>query len=175
MADMMDYTFYGTVSEADAYFSHRLHSTKWAGAFKENSLIAATRIVDALAYKGDKHSVWTLWQGYTWPIVPTQLLIHAAELAQVRQFPRDNDTVAPEDIRAAVYEIAYALLDGKDPELELQALAIRHQSYGPVSTTYNREQLPQEHTENGVPSVIAWRLLRPYLRTVNEFGLSRVN
>ena len=48
------------------------------------------------------------------------------------------DTEMPEAIRIAEYEIAYALLDGKDPEIEMENLAISAMGYGTVKTTYER-------------------------------------
>ena len=62
--------------------------------------------------------------------------IQAAEASQPLEFPRGEDTQVPEAIRIAEYEIAYALLDGKDPELELENLAISAMGYGTVKTTY---------------------------------------
>jgi len=82
---------------------------------------------------------------------------------------------APEEIRIACFEIAHALLDGRDPELEVEALAITQQNYGSVQTSYSRAGSPLEHVANGVPSVMAWRLLRPFLRSSDEITLSRVS
>ena len=174
----MNETFYGTVSEANTYFSYRLHETAWTAASngdRAKALLAATQIVDALNYKGWKHSVWTLYQAYTWPSHPTATLVRAANQEQALEFPRDADTSVPEPIRQAVYEIAYNLLDGRDPELELEAIAVNHQAYGSVQTTYNRNQVPLEHIINGVPSIVAWRLLRSFLRPGDEVKLSRIS
>ena len=81
----------------------------------------------------------------------------------------------PEAIRISQYEIAYALLDGKDPELELENLAVNAMSYGAVKTNYERSQLPIEHIINMVPSSVAWRLLMPFLRDSDAFHLSRMS
>ena len=88
---------------------------------------------------------------------------------------RGADTEVPEAIRIAEYEIAYALLDGKDPELELENLAINAMGYGAVKTSYERSQLPIEHIINLVPSSVAWRLLKPFLRDSDALKLSRLS
>jgi hypothetical protein len=102
-------------------------------------------------------------------------VIQAAETSQPLEFPRGTDTEVPEAIRIAEYEIAYALLDGKDPELELENLAISAMGYGTVKTTYERAQLPIEHIINMVPSSVAWRLLKPFLRDSDALKLSRLS
>jgi hypothetical protein len=95
-------------------------------------------------------------------------------LAQPLEFPRDSDTTVPADIEQACYELAYSLLDGRDPELELEALGISQQAYGQVQTSYNRSQTPLEHLVNGVPNALAWRLIRPFLASPDEIRLTRI-
>jgi len=167
--------FYGTVDEATAYFAERLHETAWTDADpsdRPKALQAATRIIDTLNFKGDKHSAWLLFRDRKRHSLEQ---IHAAEAAQALEFPRDADTEVPEEIRIACFEIAHALLDGRDPELEVEALAITQQNYGSVQTSYSRAGSPLEHVANGVPSVMAWRLLRPFLRSSDEITFSRVS
>jgi len=166
---------YGSQVEADEYFANRLHETAWTNATstdRSKSLIAAREIIDALNYKGDKHSVYTLLLANP---SATQAAIQAAEASQALEFPRGADTTVPEAIRTAEYEIAYALLDGKDPELELENLAVNAMGYGAVKTSYERSQLPIEHIVNMVPSSAAWRLLRPFLRDSDALKLSRLS
>ena len=191
---MIDSTYYGTIDEANAYFAGRLHAIAWTSANSADwpkALLAASRIIDKLNYKGHKAAVWAVLQKYqqtdwfpwywpyittdSWPYVPSRAELEAAELSQPLQFPRCSDTVVPEAIRQACYEIAYSLLDGRDPELELEAMAINHQAYGNVQTSYSRDQVPLEHIINGVPSIVAWRLIRPFLRPADEIKLSRVS
>jgi len=146
--------YYGTIHEADTYFAQRLHERTWSqskAVDREKVLWAAMLIIDALNYKGDKHS----------------------EL-QFLEFPRDADTEVPEEIRVATYEIAHSLLDGKDPDIELEALGIKSYGFQGEATSHNREQVPIEHIINGVPSEQAWRLLRPYLREDDAIVLSRI-
>ncbi|MEN6367698.1 MAG: DnaT-like ssDNA-binding protein [Thermoguttaceae bacterium] len=160
----LNYDYYGKqngdtahdrLAEAGEYFSHRLYATAWESANdaeKEKALIAARYLIDSLNFKGDK-----------------------TDVAQALEFPRGGDMEAPEAIRIAGYEIAYALLDGKDPELELENLAVQAMGYGAVKTSYERTGLPIEHIINMVPSSAAWRLLKPFLRDSDAIKLSRLS
>jgi len=178
--------FYGTVAEAGAYFAVRLHELAWTGATADErvrALVAATRIIDTLNYKSYKKSVFDLLQTFSLidiPITPgasgpTAAEIRAAELSQALEFPRGTDTTVPEAIRVACYEIAHAILDGKDAEQELENLAVSSHGYSSLRTTYSRGQVPIEHTINGVPSAQAWRLLRPFLRDGDQIALTRIS
>jgi hypothetical protein len=152
---MLTLPFYGTVLEATSYFDNRLHSTVWFNASAPNrnaALIQSARIIDGFAFKGQKTD-------------PEQSL----------EFPRGTDTEVPQDIRIAAYEISINLLDGRDPEMELESMAVTSEGYSSVRTTYNRDAVPTEHLINGVPSATAWRLIRPYLRDDNTLKLSRVS
>ena len=101
--------------------------------------------------------------------------MQAAEAEQQNEFPRGADTEVPEDIRRAAYEIAHSLLDNKDPELELDTLAVTSMGYGGVRTSYERSQVPIEHLINLIPNALAWRLLKPFLRDDDAMKLSRVS
>jgi hypothetical protein len=167
--------YYGTLVEADSYFASRLHESAWSDADpadRPKALWAARQIIDALNFKGYKHSVYTLLKANP---SAGQEDIRAAEASQPLEFPRGADTEVPEAIRIAEYEIAHALLDGKDPELELENLAISAMGYGSVKTSYERSQLPIEHIINLVPSSVAWRLLKPFLRDSDAIKLSRLS
>ena len=146
------------IAEATSYFAQRLHETAWSAANdadREKSLIAARGIIDALNYKGVKHSVYTLCGSSDTTGVALED-IQAAEASQPLEFPRGEDTQVPEAIRIAEYEIAYALLDGKDPELELENLAISAMGYGTVKTTY--ERVATAHRAHHQPSAEFRRL-----------------
>jgi hypothetical protein len=171
----MDFTYYGTLSEANEYFSNRLHEWAWSDASltdRPKALIAATRIIDTLNFKGNKHTVYVLLDADP---DATQEEIREQEAAQALEFPRGEDTEVPDAIRQACYELAHTLLDGKDPELELEKLGIISQGYSSVRTTYSRTHIPVEHIVNGVPNAHAWRLLRPFLRDDDAIRLSRVS
>ena len=171
-------SIYGSLDEAAEYFGSRFHEMAWTEATLANrrkALIAARSIIDALNYKGVKHNVYTLCGPAPKTSGVSQDDIQAAEASQPLEFPRGEDAEVPEAIRIAEYEIAYALLDGKDPELELENLAISGMGYGAVKTNYERSQLPIEHIIIMVPSSVAWRLLRPFLRDSDALKLSRLS
>jgi len=145
---------YATLLEAQAYFDARLNTDAWDDSLvtdKSKALMNATKIIDRLNFKGVK-----------------------TDASQALQFPRDNDTVVPDDIKFACAEVALALLDGVDPELEFENLNMVSQGYANVRSTYDRS-LPSEHIAAGIPSVSAWRYLKPYLRDVNTVDVSRVS
>jgi len=167
--------FYGTIVDAQDYFDNRLHETAWSEATstdRKKALIAATNIIDQLNYKGEKAPVAAL-------LLADENATHAeqriANETQALEFPRGDDTIVPESIRTACYEIAHSLLDGKDPELELEALGITSQGYSSLRTTYNRQQVPIEHLVNYVPSPMAWRWIRPFLRDDDALKLARIS
>jgi hypothetical protein len=171
----MNFEYYGTMVEANEYFSNRLHETAWYGATpsdRPKALMAATRIINALNFKGYKNPVYLLLEDDEDATVTE---VREAEATQPNEFPRGADTTVPEDIRIACYEIAHSLLDGKDPELELENLGISSQGYESVRTTFSRSQIPIEHIINGVPNASAWRMLRPFLRDEDAIILARVS
>jgi len=144
---------YATPAEAQAYFDNRLHTDPWDDANlseRNASLAMATEIIDRLNYKGSKTSD-----------------------DQVNQFPRDADTLVPEDVKKASSEIALALLDGVDPDLEFENLSMTSQTYSGIKSNYDRSTSP-EHTLAGVPSVTAWRYLKPYIRDPYSVDCYRV-
>lgn len=172
---MINTDYYGTLEEANDYFDHRLHETAWTGADvadRPKALWAATLIIDTLNFKGQKAPVYALLQADP---DATQAEIREAETTQSLEFPRGTDTEVPEAIRRATYEIAHSLLDGKDPEAELENLGIISQGYSSVRTTYQRSQVPIEHLINGVPNALAWRLIRPFLRDGDQLKISRIS
>jgi len=166
---------YGTLVEAAAYFEERLHTESWDDSNttdRTKALYEATRIIDALNFKGYRASVYIILDANP---DATDAEIRAAELDQDLEFPRDEDAEVPTAIKQAAFEIAYALLDGRDPEQDFENLAATGQRYGAsVSTSYDRQQAPQLHIANGVPSLRAWHLLQPFLRDSNEVRLDRV-
>lgn len=167
--------YYGTLSEANSYFENRLHEEAW---FESNpterpkALLRATQTIDVLNYKGNKHTVWELLEEDP---DATDAEIRAAEAAQILEFPRGIDTVEPSTIDIACYECAYALLDGVDPDAELEQLAVVSQGVASLRTTYNRSQQPIEHLLHGIPSATAWRYIKPFLRDGDKIKLSRVS
>ena len=89
------------------------------------------------------------------------------------EFPRGSDTVVPDAIVMAEYELAYSLLDGMDPQMELENLMVTAQGYAEVRTHYERNMVPIEHLINLVPNPLAWSLIKPFLRDDQALRLSR--
>jgi hypothetical protein len=178
---------YGDVATATDYFAQRLHEFAWTRAKpvdRPKSLIFATRIIDTLNFKGNKAAVQALLDsnGCNCDLrtalnnaCVTQAEVQTASLSQNLEFPRGQDTEVPDTILCACFEIAHSLLDGKDPEVELENLGVISQGYGSVRTTYNRNQVPIEHLMNYVPNALAWRWLQPFLRDEDSIILTRVN
>jgi len=154
---------YLTVQEADALSLLTLNVDAWdaakvtdgsswgvAGTLCVKALTMATSIINSLRYKGEK-----------------------TDSDQVNQFPREDETTVPEDITVACFLIANVLLDGIDPELEYENTFLLAQGYANVRSTYDRET-PAFHIIAGVPSIVAWRHLLPYIQNLREIKLYRV-
>jgi hypothetical protein len=182
---------YGSLGEASDYFAGRLHSDAWDDACpteQNKALLSARLLIDNLAFKGDKHAVWVYrqqtpppWRDPTDNAVDWRSQQHyrqgerAAEASQPLEFPRGSDTTVPDAIRMAEYELAYSLLDGVDPQMELENLTVTAQGYAEVRTHYERSMVPIEHLINLVPNPLAWSLLKPFLRDDQAVRLSRVS
>jgi hypothetical protein len=143
---------YIDVADAQTYFDERLRTDPWDDAEDSDKLKAlkmATRMIDKLNFAGCKH-----------------------DEDQELQFPRGDDTEVPQDIKDATCELALALLDDVDPNLEVENLSHTKQGIGDArverDTTFS-----DEHIRAGIPSIDAWNLLKPYLRDPREVGLLR--
>ena len=184
--------YYGDLGDAEDYFAGRLHSRAWNDADdadKPKALLAARRLIDNLNFKGYKHAVWVFHQQSPAAVARPDTGIvraaggravyreeeRAAEASQPLEFPRGADTVVPDAIRQAEYELAYSLLDGIDPQMELENLSVTAQGYAEVRTHYERNMVPIEHLINLVPNPLAWSLLKPFLRDDQAVRLSRVS
>jgi len=149
--------YYGTILEANAYFAERLNTDAWDDTVDSDDvthikgLKQATRAIDALNFYGTK-----------------------TDEDQELQFPRDDDSEVPTEIKQACFEEALSLLDGSDSELEFSNLDMKSQGYANIRSTYDRSS-PPLHIIAGFTSVTAWRKLKPYLRDGQNIELSRVN
>lgn len=145
---------YAALSYANSYFeTERLNSAIWFMADPNNQIKAlktATRYIDRLKFIGEK-----------------------TDEEQVEQFPRDGDTVVPDDIMKACCEIAFALIDGRDIEVEQENLDMVSQGYGTLRSTYDRSIKPA-HVLAGIPSIVAWRYLLPYMCDTRDMIVTRV-
>jgi hypothetical protein len=173
------YSYYGTLMEANEYFEHRLHEIAWFDSDatdRPKALIKAADLIDNLNFKGDKHDVNEIsYDADGEYLFPTDDELREAEASQELEFPRGEDTEVPNQILIASWEIAYALLDGVDPDLDVENLGVVSQGYASVRTTYARNQAQVEHLMHGIPSATAWRYLKPFLRDADKIQLSRVD
>jgi hypothetical protein len=180
------YDYYGTLGEANTYFTERLHEHAWSTATpadRRRALIYATRLIDTLNFKGQKASIAELLdrKGCESDLhsavirgCVTIAEVQVASLEQPTEFPRGQDEYVPVNIKIATYEIAHSLLDDKDPEAELENLQITSHGYASVRVSYNRSYNPMEHLMNMVPNPFAWRLIRPFLNDDDAIMLRRV-
>jgi hypothetical protein len=145
---------YATESEAATYMATRVGSEPWDDASPEERTKAlghATTILDRLNYSGEKTST-----------------------TQDNEFPRGTDTEVPQDIKDACAEIALALLDGVDPQLEYENIFMASMGYGGVRSAFESQAKPP-HILAGVPSFTAWTFIQPYLRDPLNVDLYRTS
>lgn len=163
--------FYGTLLDANAFFAARLHSYDWdaAGASdRQKAMTQATELIDQFDYLNDKYPVAIL------DADATDEEKRTAELSQELQFPRGSVDTVPVEIERACYLIAQVLLSGRDPDMDLEALASKSTQYGDVKTTYNRNGNYPEHIAHLIPSPQAFNLLKPFFRERNQFRVNKL-
>ncbi len=124
---------YASMNYANDYFEGR---ELWDSA-DITYLVRATRLIDQLNFAGEKHD-------------PDQDL----------EFPRGNDSEVPEAIKKATCELAYALLDGADPEREAEA-AFQTASVFDVIRINRHQSLVPTRILHGIVSQAAWNYIRP--------------
>jgi hypothetical protein len=140
-----------TQHEADTYLEYSLKKRVWNN-FQEqmSALVSATRIIMNLPLK---------------QATLTELTDYLNEV--------ENSTI-PEAIKEACIEIALALADGIDPEMEYRQLTKTTQGYGPLRQTKDTTMVEQ-YLAVGVPSLAAWTRLIPYLNIADIVVLERVS
>lgn len=185
--------FYGSLVGADNYFKTRLNTQSWDYAEKDERLAAlhmATRHMEVLNFRGQRAN-------------PNQLLFFPRTIdvpgfkntaisgsnfdGTISDFSVFNNLgtppvipdpvptgtpVVPGEIENACYEIALCFLNGFDPEIEARNLSVTGQGYAGARTTYARDFL-QDHLRAGIPSALAWSILRPYLVDPQALRITR--
>jgi len=143
---------YILLPDADYYFSQRLNNESWfaeSDSKRLRSLTTATGYIDRLNYHGTK-------------TVTNQFL----------EFPRNGGTIIPEDIQIACCEIAYNLLDGRDPEFESEHTHLTQSNISSIRINKDVDNIPV-HILYNIPSSLAWAYLRPYLVDTHTLQLQR--
>ena len=129
---------YVNITEANEYFSNRLHADAWAEASdadKDKALAMAAKAIDRQLLRGRKTN-------------PEQ------ELA----FPRHPDTEVPEVVKEACCEEAFVILEsGNSQRRKLQQEGVQSFSLGNMSETF------AAGAGKGLLSQEAKELLRPWL------------
>lgn len=155
---------YVTVDDANSYFLTRLDTSVWTTATPSDqyaALCEGTRIVDRLRYRGVSSDLYN------------QTVYCAAPTGQLHQFPRNGDTVIPEEIRIATCECAIALLGGFDIDLEIQGLGVQSEGFASVRQSRNTNVV-EAYLLAGVPSYRAWTYLLKFLVDPREVRIERV-
>lgn len=144
---------YISVADADAYFEKKYNSQLWVGSnstAKSKALSEASLLLDNFNYVGTK-----------------------TQDSQEHEFPRDSDTEIPEKMQWACAEIAYSIIDGFNVDESIAQLSITSQGFSAARVTYTRDNVP-EHLRYGIPSVLAWGYMRPYLQPVDMIKINKV-
>jgi len=145
---------YADLAFANIYFGERLHTEPWDSATisdRNKALAMATRDINRLDYVSAK-----------------------VDADQENEFPRVGQSEAPDDIKIACCEIALALLDGVDPEVELSNIRVKSDRFSGVGTTYDPNSVP-EHIPAMIASARAWTFIKPWLREYRNIRISRVS
>lgn len=170
---------YASEETAQCYFDGRLHSEAWDCASSTDrckALLEATRRIDRLNFAGLRTSDYNsrlATLSDTGVMTANNILLPSTP-GQPLEFPRNGATTYPQEVVSAACEIALALLDGVDPEMEMNSLPSVHQGFAAVRETYepNIARLAYRH---GIPSYTAWNYLYPFLADPSEIVLRRVN
>ena len=153
---------YITWANADIYFGNRLHITVWLGATqaeKTVALVEATQRIDRLRFSG-------------------YLVADDQDLEFPRYYDEDEGAdgteVIPDNIKYAGCELALALLDDADPDMEYENLVNTQYGYGSAKIG-NSGQDTIPHLAAGIPSMTAWRYLQLYLAPAKTVRVRRVS
>ena len=149
---------YVTTVDAQTYFEGKLHIPAWVEADEDQrnrALREASTRIDQLAFRGAKTSDL---QDLEWPRINTSYA----------------DDVIPQRVKNATCEVAYALLEGVEPDMDQESLAVSSEGYSAARQTYARDGAP-ENIAAGIPSPLAWKFLKPLLGDTRGIQLSRVS
>lgn len=149
-------TIYGSVSDANTYFSTRLYED-WSGqpeAKQFAALLSATRSIELLDGRGLLYGT-------------------KADPDQELAFPRDGQDEVPEEVLIAVYEEAAERLRGRDPSIELEQIQVTSENAGGRVASYDRQNKPLVNLLYGFCSVVAWQNLCQFIAPNQSFTIER--
>ena len=136
----------------------------------------ATELIDQCDFGGYKYTVQAYLDGLDDPDTDdcdVQEGMRLASLEQELEFPRGDVSEVPVEIEKACYLIAKALLSGRDPEADLEALTQTSAGYGDLKSSHDRKGNFHQHATHLIPSPQAWNLLLPFLRERKSFNIKR--
>lgn len=154
---------YVTSDDADAYFAGKLNTAGWDGASPEQktkATIDASTIIDNLAFGGEK---LVIQQEHEFPRYGVDRTIE--------EIVYDDNNI-PVILKYAVCEQALAMLEGFDPEKEINSINVNARTFGDVKTHYDRSGIPA-HLKCGI-CALAWQFLLPLLRDPRDIRMVRV-
>lgn len=137
---------YISLADAQTFFDDELETTYWdraSNATRTKALETATKMMDSLNFK------------------------------DIYIFTDKTDVTIPDDFKIANALIAQALLQGIDPEEEIDKLKLEGENIQGVNKSY--KETIQEHTIEGIVSARAWRLLKPYLKDGKSISFERIS
>lgn len=158
---------YGSLVGANNFFEQRLHTFHWDNASADDRIKANNQAymgINMFNYLDEKYPVAQLLESNP---NATEAQIQAAWLTQDGEFPRGTSNVVPAEIEYAQYLWAYALLEGRVPDEDLEQLAVTSQAYGGVRQAYDR-RVRMDHLALLIPSATAYRYLFPFFK--NHWG-----
>ena len=186
---------YANIELANSYFAGRLNTQAWDCATPQDqnkALVQATRAIDRLNFAGLRTSDFdrrlaginqngilfgsNILQPEDDPGPPPGLQptpIPFPSPGQLLEFPRNGKNQVPQDIIAACCECALAFLDGVDPEIEMQNLNRTSQGFASARETYDPSVINMAF-RHGIPSLVAWVFLLPYLQDPFDVTIRRV-
>jgi len=156
---------YDTYVNGDTYFANRLYVDAWTDATDANKTIAlaeATMRIDRLRFDGvmvDEDQTLEFPRYYL-------------DLDGTDPGPSGSEEI-PTNIKYACFELAYELLDSKNPDIELENLTVLTHRFDKLNTQKSGQIL--QHILAGIPSATAWRFLCPYLAKSRTLKINRVS
>lgn len=163
---------YGSLVECSNFFEQRLHTFHYDNASATDRIKANNQAwygINQFNYIGEKRPVHLLLEANP---DATEEEIQTAWLSQDGEFPRGASDIVPNEIIWAQFLWAYALLEGRVPDEDLEQLAVTSQAYGGVRQAYDRK-IKMDHIALLIPSPTAYRYLFPFFK--NDWGFCFVH